>query len=476
MFSHGSNDSRGVLIAFREGLHFTVEKEMKDSKGRILMLKSVIQNSKYLLINFYNANTEQQQVDTLKEVSSMLDQIDLDSEYKLIWGGDFNFCFDLSSEADGGKPSIKLMSLAKFESIKQKLDLCDVWRIRNPDSRRFTYRSKSPFLQRRLDYLFISDSIQEDVNQIDILVSLNSDHSPVYLKFSEGNETSRGPSYWKFNNSLLDDQHFVTSLTERINYIIDNELNTIEDVRIRWDILKYRIRQYSMKYSKTAAERRRKRRLELESKVKELEAYVTAESSTQFMQDYEAAESELEGIYNYITEGIILRSRDMWYELGEKSTKYFLTLEKRQESKSSIKKLIVSNREIVGKKDVNKIILGFYSDLFRRKSILSVQQCKYFLDALDIPRLTEEDRNICEGLLTPGEFLNALNSMSKNKSPGNDGLTREFYIQFYDIIKNVFIRSVNHSHKVGELSTSQKQAVVEKKQKQAKTSSYRKKG
>ena len=259
MFSHGSNDSRGVLIAFREGLHFTVEKEMKDSKGRILMLKSVIQNSKYLLINFYNANTEQQQVDTLKDVSSMLDQIDLDSEYKLIWGGDFNFYFDLSLEADGGKPSIKLMSLAKFESIKQKLDLCDVWRIRNPDSRRFTYRSKSPFLQCRLDYLFISDSIQEDVNQIDILAALNSDHSPVYLKFSEGNETSRGPSYWTFNNSFLDDQHFVTSLTERINYITDNELNTIEDVRIRWDILKYRIRQHSMKYSKTAAERRRNR-------------------------------------------------------------------------------------------------------------------------------------------------------------------------------------------------------------------------
>ena len=77
------------------------------------------------------------------------------------------------------------------------------------------------------------------------------------------------------------------------------------------------------------------------------------------MQDYETAKSELEGVYNYITEGIILRSRAMWYELGEKFTKYFLTLEKRQKSKSSIKKLIVSNREIVGQKDMNKIILGF---------------------------------------------------------------------------------------------------------------------
>ena len=138
----------------------------------------------------------------------------------------------------------------------------------------------------------------------------------------------------------------MTSLTEQINYIIDNELNTTEVVRIKWHILKYRIRQYSMKYSKTTAEGRRKLRLELESKVKKLETHFTAESRTQFMQDYEAAESELEGIYSYITEGIIVRSRAMWYELGEKSSKYVLT-EKRQKSKSSIKKLIVSNREIV---------------------------------------------------------------------------------------------------------------------------------
>ena len=89
----------------------------------------------------------------------------------------------------------------------------------------------------------------------------------------------------------------------------------------------------------------------MESKVRESEARVTVESSTQFMQDYEAAKSELEGTYNYITERIKLRSRAMWYELGEKSTKYFLTLEKRQKSKSSIrKKLIVSNREIVDQK------------------------------------------------------------------------------------------------------------------------------
>ena len=63
---------------------------------------------------------------------------------------------------------------------------------------------KIPISSMQAPLFFISDSIQEDVKQIDILASINSDHSPVYLKFSEGNQASRGPPYWKFNNSLFD--------------------------------------------------------------------------------------------------------------------------------------------------------------------------------------------------------------------------------------------------------------------------------
>ena len=47
------------------------------------------------------------------------------------------------------------------------------------------------------------------------------------------------------------------------------------------------------------------------------------------LKEYNSVKQELEQIYNYITEGIILRTRTDWYEEGEKSTKYFLNLEKR---------------------------------------------------------------------------------------------------------------------------------------------------
>ena len=56
-------------------------------------------------------------------------------------------------------------------------DLCDIYRIRNPETKRFTRRRKTPFKQRRLDYFLISECLQEAVQTIEIIPSVQSDHS-----------------------------------------------------------------------------------------------------------------------------------------------------------------------------------------------------------------------------------------------------------------------------------------------------------
>ena len=50
--------------------------------------------------------------------------------------------------------------------------------------------------------------------------------------------------------------------------------------------------------------------------------------------------------------------------------------------------------------------------------------------------------------------------MPNNKLPGNDGITRELYEAFWDDLTTPLILSVNKAFKVGELSTSQNQAVI----------------
>ena len=47
-----------------------------------------------------------------------------------------------------------------------------------------------------------------------------------------------------------------------------------------------------------------------------------------------------------------------------------------------------------------------------------------------------------------------LKKMPNNKSPGNDGITKEFYETFWDDLKTPLLLSVNQAFKVGELSSS----------------------
>ena len=51
-------------------------------------------------------------------------------------------------------------------------------------------------------------------------------------------------------------------------------------------------------------------------------------------------------------------------------------------------------------------------------------------------------------------------SMQRNKSPGNDGLTKEFFVAFWEDIKGVFLNSCRTAKLKKELSTSQKQAII----------------
>ena len=65
-----------------------------------------------------------------------------------------------------------------------------------------------------------------------------------------------------------------------------------------------------------------------------------------------------------------------------------------------------------------------------------------------------------EAEITEDNLLVALKSMPNNKTPGNNGLPKEFYETFWEDIKNVFINSLKRSKIESSLSISQRQAVI----------------
>ena len=95
-------------------------------------------------------------------------------------------------------------------------------------------------------------------------------------------------------------------------------------------ILKYKIFRFSKGYESEQAEKRKARRKSLEKEICDLEKQMveTKGNSESIVAEYENAKIELEKIYDYSRNGIILRSKAHWYEEGEKNTNYFLPLEK----------------------------------------------------------------------------------------------------------------------------------------------------
>ena len=229
-------------------------------------------------------------------------------------------------------------------SIISDHDLCYVYRARFLSLQGFTWRQNIPLMQRRLDYFLISDQLQEQTGLIDVIPSVQSDDSTIVIRINGLKDDLKGRSYWKFNNSLLNDKTFVNLMKDEI-FISSNELRKFTDPRVKWDLLKYKIRQFAKDYATRKEKEWKAKRVALKTKVRELESIISTNSNDLVIEEYHKCKAELEEIYNYITEGIILRSKTNWYELGEKSTKYFLNLEKRNKAKSHIRKIYNENND-----------------------------------------------------------------------------------------------------------------------------------
>ena len=61
----------------------------------------------------------------------------------------------------------------------------------------------------------------------------------------------------------------------------------------------------------------------------------------------------------------------------------------------------------------------------------------------------------CKENLTEQEIYKSLASFKNNKSPGNDGLTEEFYCCLWNDIKDIFMKSLCESNKLKQLCVSQ---------------------
>ena len=132
-----------------------------------------------------------------------------------------------------------------------ELDLVDVWRLLNPDGRRYTWRRQKPEIHCRLDFFLASQSLTCSVTNSDKLAGFKTDHSLITIKLAL-HSNSRGPGFWKLNTSLLEDDGYVKQIKTTIKAVQEEyqEDNTI-NAALTWEMIKLKVREQSILYAKT---------------------------------------------------------------------------------------------------------------------------------------------------------------------------------------------------------------------------------
>ncbi|CAB4042078.1 Hypothetical predicted protein [Paramuricea clavata] len=77
----------------------------------------------------------------------------------------------------------------------------------------------------------------------------------------------------------------------------------------------------------------------------------------------------------------------------------------------------------------------------------------HFISQLD-RRLDERTKSTCEGPVTKEELMAAVKHMHRNKSPGPDGLTMEFYQTFWAELADNMVELLNINHLNGAMNAN----------------------
>ena len=177
-------------------------------------------------------------------------------------------------------------------------------------------------------------------------------------------EGTRGKGLWKHNNSLCEKSTYTNSMKKHIISTLASLKNeNITDEQSVCEYLKNDIRKFSKKSSKEAACSKKIESSALEAKLKKLESKIRDRDDSEYVH----CKEELDKLYDGKINGAIIRSSCDWYEHGQKSSKFFLNLEKNRAVQNQIKTISCSEKEITDEKEINTELFQFNKARFEPK-------------------------------------------------------------------------------------------------------------
>ena len=419
----GNNNSRGVAIIFNPKLNVKVMQTGTDHDGRHVICTIKKDDKEFTLCNVYAPN-----VDSLEFFINLFKILSKYARENIVLGGDFNLVLDPSKD--------RLDSLVNnhaankvLKACMDELNLVDIWRIWNKEECKYTWfrrheTSGKLHSTSRIDMILVNNGLAGNVINTDITLGCKTDHSLVTIEI-EDNSLKKGPGVWKFNNKLLQDESFCEKIKESINQTMQIPGLTKTN---RWLTIKTNCIDDTKEFTKGCTHEKNT----LLCNLYNLKSILMQDkqSTELYPKVITEVSDKIDELEHKQLNVVIFWSRYQWAREGEKNTKYFLSLEKRNYNDKTM--FAILKDEILCKDQCT--ILDeqkhFYECLYK-----SNKEVVFFMSNQTDAKLDFVQKEYLDTNPSIDEIHMAALSMKCNKVAGCDGLSLEFYLHFFDHIK-----------------------------------------
>jgi exonuclease III len=433
-FAKNDDPAAGILICIRKTEEVLSSEVVESGRLMHIKIKNTANNEIHDIFSIYcksNNPEKQKQLITKLKRKIVLDQL---TKENCIILGDFNFVTSILDRNSQTLNRVDIETNKTWGPFENEYNLQDCYRLTNPARRQYSYTSKINQKSRsRIDRVYVSTNLCGRIISSTFINTLVSDHKIYKIKLAT--QIKKGPGLWIFNNTLLSDNTFTTPARELINSFTD-EMSTLQvDKRYKWDIFQQKISSFTKEFSKEKSARNNK---EFNQSIRELENLEKLHPQKLLPATIERIESLKQKINDHHKkrlQGASLRSKLPKFEQNEPGIAFLSALEKRKGEENTIFSIFddVTKTIKTDTEGIKDSIYNFYSSLYKKEEEDTALQTQ-FLEKVDL-KLEINERDALDLPLSENELYEALKSLQDNKSPGTSGLTKEFYVYFWEDLK-----------------------------------------
>lgn len=362
VFSSSFNSkARGVAILVNKNIPITVQETIDDPLGRYVLINSLIYSEQWTLLNLYAPN-----YDDISFIQDIFLKVSGGREHILI-GGDFIFCLDPILDKSATSIAMSKSALETLSFMKD-LNLTDVWRQTHPQTIDYSYYSNRHNSHTRIDLFLLSTHVTYRALESEYLPRILSDHSPLTLSVVMP-EKMPNMYRWRLNPTLLKKRDFCTFIRDQIKLFCETNCPSSPNSFILWDTLKAYLRGQIISYTKGIKKSYVADMEKLEKEILGLEKDFQQHRDKKIYSLLVSKKLKYNTLCTYKTEKNILRTRQRYYELGEKANKVLSWQLKKEESSKTINQIEDERGSITqNPKEINKTFKKFYINLYKSES------------------------------------------------------------------------------------------------------------